>query len=131
MRILALIPAICSGSLLAAETAVRKVEVSPLSTQNLLRTAGGLLFVIFLIFAAGWLFKRFGQLQMSGKGMVTVLGGTSVGPRERVVVVKVDDIRLLLGVAPGRVQTLHVLDQNEDEVTFDEQLAEAKEELPS
>ncbi|MEG7523045.1 MAG: flagellar biosynthetic protein FliO [Chromatiales bacterium] len=63
--------------------------------------------------------------------MVTVLGGTSVGPRERVVVVKVDDIRLLLGVAPGRVQTLHVLDQSEDEVTFDKQLAEAKEERPS
>ena len=33
-----------------------------------------------------------------------------VGPRERVVLVEVADRILVLGVAPGRVNTLHTLD---------------------
>jgi flagellar protein FliO/FliZ len=38
---------------------------------------------------------------------VRVLGGASVGPRERVVVVQFGDQTLLLGVASGRVNLLH------------------------
>ncbi len=34
-----------------------------------------------------------------------------MGPRERVVLVQVGKQQLLLGVAPGRIQTLHVLDE--------------------
>ena len=43
-----------------------------------------------------------------------VVGGASVGTRERVVVVEVEDARLVLGVCPGRVQTLHVLPADTD-----------------
>ncbi|MEW8461479.1 MAG: flagellar biosynthetic protein FliO [Candidatus Thiodiazotropha endolucinida] len=48
-------------------------------------------------------------MPMGGKGMVRVVGGASVGTRERVIVVEVDNQRLLLGVAPGQVRTLHIL----------------------
>jgi flagellar protein FliO/FliZ len=34
-----------------------------------------------------------------------------MGARERVVLIQAGETQLLLGVAPGRVQTLHVLDQ--------------------
>jgi flagellar protein FliO/FliZ len=34
-----------------------------------------------------------------------------VGQRERVVLIQVGSQQLLLGVAPGRVQTLHVLEE--------------------
>ena len=34
-----------------------------------------------------------------------------MGPRERVVLLQVGDTQLLLGVTPGRIQSLHVLDQ--------------------
>jgi len=34
-----------------------------------------------------------------------------MGTRERVVLLQVGETQLLLGVAPGRVQTLHVLDK--------------------
>ncbi|WP_172600428.1 FliO/MopB family protein [Sulfurivermis fontis] len=40
-----------------------------------------------------------------------MLGGVPVGQRERVVLIQVGNKQLLLGVAPGRVQTLHVLDE--------------------
>jgi len=41
-------------------------------------------------------------------GTVAMLGGVAVGSRERVVLLKVGDTQVLVGVAPGRVSTLHV-----------------------
>ena len=83
---------------------------SPLGVGAMMQTMGGLLLILVVIFALGWLFRRFGKLPHAGKGMVTVLGGVSLGPRERAVVLQVGETRILVGVAPGRVQTLHVLD---------------------
>ena len=42
-----------------------------------------------------------------------VVGGVSVGTRERVVVLEVADTWLVVGVAPGQVQTLHTLPRQE------------------
>ncbi len=105
-----------SESLLAAEAVQEKLGVktaAPLGTENLLQTAGGLLLILALIFGAAWLFKRYGNLPMGGKGVVKVLGGTSVGARERVVLIEADGVRLLIGVAPGQVRTLHRLPMDE------------------
>ena len=74
----------------------------------------GLLLILALIVALGWLVRRYGKLPSAGKGIVTVLGGVSLGPRERAVVLQVGEARLLVGVAPGRVQTLHVLGADGD-----------------
>lgn len=90
---------------------------SPLGTGALMETAGGLLFILALIIGLGWLVRRYGRLPVAGKGMVTILGGVSLGPRERAVVLQVGDARLLVGVAPGRVQTLHVIEGSGDQVT--------------
>ncbi|MES9989525.1 MAG: flagellar biosynthetic protein FliO [Candidatus Thiodiazotropha endolucinida] len=100
-----------SHSIYAADTAQKQlgVNVSPLGADSLLSTVGGLLLVLGIIIGGAWLFKRYAQMPMGGKGMVRVVGGASVGTRERVIVVEVDNQRLLLGVAPGQVRTLHIL----------------------
>jgi flagellar protein FliO/FliZ len=92
--------------------------------EGLLTTALGLLFILAIIFGAAWAFKRFGGLPGGGRGMVRVLGGASLGARERVLVVQVEDARLVLGVAPGRVEMLHKLPPVED---FDAALHRARE----
>lgn len=69
----------------------------------------GLVVVLALIFALAWAVRRFGRVQSLPADALRVLGGLSIGARERVVLVKVGNTQLLLGVAPGRVQTLHVL----------------------
>lgn len=109
-RWLFLFPLFCD-TLLAGESAQKQlgVNVPPLGAEGLLNTAGGLLLVLAIIVGGAWLFKRYAQLPMGGKGLVRVVGGTSVGARERVVVVEVENTRLLLGVAQGHVSTLHVL----------------------
>jgi flagellar protein FliO/FliZ len=100
------------------------LPASPLDSGAILQTVVGLGLVIGLSFAVSWLFRRFGKLPISGKGVVTILGGVSLGPRERAVVLQVGQTRLLVGVAPGRVQTLHVLESEVGEARdFTGQLA--------
>ena len=115
---------LCISPLALAETAEK--QLSPLGAQSLFETGAGLLLILALIIGGAWLFRRFGQLPMAGKGMVSILGGASVGPRERVVVVKVEDTRLLVGVAPGQVRTLHVLEADAGDDSFQTQLAEIR-----
>jgi len=81
----------------------------PMSYQVLLRMSGGLLLVVALVFAAAWGVRRFGRLPTAGNSTLRLLGGIAVGQRERVVLIKAGNQRLLLGVAPGRVQMLHTL----------------------
>jgi flagellar protein FliO/FliZ len=115
MRWLSLLSLFFSNALLAADAAQEKIGVSasPLGTESLFQTAGGLLLILLLILGGAWLFKRYGSLPMGGKGLVKVIGGASVGARERVVLIEVENSRLLLGVAPGQVRTLHRLPMDE------------------
>lgn len=98
-------------ALLSAAAPVTTAEpaVAAPGIEGVATTVLALMFILALIFGAAWLMKRVAHLPSGGKGLVRVLGGASVGTRERVVVVEVDDARLVLGVAPGRVETLHVL----------------------
>jgi flagellar protein FliO/FliZ len=105
---LLLVPLIASAE--AERPASPALATSPLGGGVLLETAGGLVLILVLIFALGWLLRRFGRLPMSSKGEIAILSGVSLGPRERAVLLRVGNTRLLVGVAPGRVQTLHVLD---------------------
>ena len=100
-----------SNTLLAADAVQEKlgVKTSPLGSESLFQTVGGLLLILLLILGGAWLFKRYASLPLGGRGLVKILGGVSVGTRERVVLIEVDDTRLLLGVAPGQVRTLHCL----------------------
>lgn len=85
--------------------------VEPAGAVNLLQVLLALVLVLLLIVGMAWLMRRMGGLTQVGGGVVRVLGGVPVGQRERVVLIQVGGKQLLLGVAPGRVQTLHVLDE--------------------
>lgn len=78
--------------------------------------AGGLLQAVFsmacvlgLILACAWMARRFGLQRFGGGHVVKVVSSTSVGQRERVVVVEVADQWLVLGVTPQNISTLHNL----------------------
>lgn len=85
--------------------------LEPLATGGLLNMLLGLIVVLALIVGLAWMVRRSGALQGGAAGALRILGGLSMGARERVVLVQVGDTQLLLGVAPGRVQILHVLEE--------------------
>lgn len=98
---------------------------SPVSGGQFLETLAGLAVVLLLIFALTFLVRRFGNLPGMGKGPIKVLGGTSLGSREKAVLIEVEGQRLLLGVAPGRVQMLHVLPAKAGDEHFETALSNA------
>ena len=111
MRLWPYLSLLSCHALEAADSAEKQLgaNLSPLGAESLLNTVGGLLLVLAIIVGGAWLFKRYAQLPMGGKGLVRVVGGVLLGTRERAVLVEVENSRLLLGVAPGQIRTLHVL----------------------
>jgi len=103
------------------EAAARLVE-SPLSAGNLATTAMGLLIVLGVMLGLAWIVRRFLQAPGMGKGAIRVMGGVSLGARERAVLLSVDRRRILVGIAPGQVRTLADLgiDESIDEFEADE-----------
>lgn len=69
----------------------------------------GLVFVLGLIVATGWVTRRFGLARGGSNALLQVVSSASVGTRERVVVVEVGDAWLVVGVAPGSVNALMTL----------------------
>jgi len=104
------------SSLIATEADVKtpaQMAELPIDSSHLANTAVGLILVLALIIGLAWVLRRFGGLPNVGKGVVTIVGGVSLGTRERAVLLQVGETRLLVGVSPGRVQTLHVLSKEE------------------
>lgn len=83
------------------------------STGSVLTQVSSVLAVIILlILACAWLAKRFGFAPKTGKrGQrdISISASCQVGQRERVVIVDVQDARLVLGVTAQQITHLHTL----------------------
>lgn len=80
-------------------------------TSPLIQVSGALLGIIVLILAAAWVVKRVlpGTVQGRSSSALKVSASASLGARERVVIVNVEDARLVLGVTAQQVTLLHTL----------------------
>jgi len=91
------------------QSSAHQTQLEPMAMSGLVQLTLGLLAVLAAIALVAWLMRRVGRFQSGLGGAMKIVGGLSMGARERVVLIQVGDTQLLLGVAPGRVQTLHVL----------------------
>ena len=111
----------CVAGLLMTVTAVANDKfpapipaAAPSSSGSVFTMIFGLLVVLGIMASIAWLLKRSGLSTISGSGIpLKVVGGVSVGTRERVMVVEVADQWIVVGVAPGRVNTLATLPRQE------------------
>jgi len=101
-----------SALLLAAAPALA-ADAAPSPVFGVVQMIIGLALVLGLIVLASWLLRRFGAGPAASGSIVRIVTAASVGPRERVVLVEVQDSWLVLGVAPGRVSMLHQLPRQE------------------
>ena len=68
-----------------------------------------LLLVLGAVFALAWALKRVRAFSSRVGAAVDVLAQLPLGQKERAVLIRVGATQILLGVAPGRVNTLYVL----------------------
>jgi flagellar protein FliO/FliZ len=68
-----------------------------------------LLLVLAAVFGVAWMLKRLRAVTGAGANGIEVMAQTSLGSKERAVIVRVGNERLLLGVASGQVTLLKTL----------------------
>lgn len=83
------------------------------SAGSLLQVFIGLVAVLLLIVATAWAAKRMGISGGSSSGLLHVVSSTSVGARERVVVVEIGESWLVVGVTPSSINSLMTLPKGE------------------
>lgn len=75
--------------------------------------AGSLLLVLALFLLMVWLIRKSGQIALPGKSRIGVVTALSLGMREKLVLVRVGEKQVLLGVTPNRIDKLMVLEGDE------------------
>lgn len=100
-------------SVFAAEPAAQTVK--PLGSSGFGAELGqlllGLLLVIGLIFLLAWLMRRVQQLGPRGGQVIKIVASQALGPRDRLILVQVGAEQILLGLTPGRIVSLHVMNE--------------------
>lgn len=74
---------------------------SPLSVGSLAQLALSLAAIVALILAVSWVLKRMKLGTVRGRGEIAVVDQLSLGPRERIVLVRVGESQVLIGVGAG------------------------------
>jgi flagellar protein FliO/FliZ len=113
-------------SMPALTLAAEKMAPPAFSWLSILNMLFGLAIVVSLIYGLSWVLKKYSRLPGSHQVDMKILGGVSLGTRERAVLIQVEGHKILLGVAPGRVNLLHQFDNK----AFEQELATVMEQKP-
>ncbi|MGC2166145.1 MAG: flagellar biosynthetic protein FliO [Gallionella sp.] len=117
LKFLALSIAIFQTLPAAAADLARPAYAPPptvVTTGSVVQIVISLVLVLAAIVAVAWVLKRMNVARQGTANLLKVIGGVSVGQRERVVLVEVLDSWLVVGVGPGQIRTLHVLEKPAD-----------------
>ena len=79
---------------------------SPLSVGSVAQLALSLAAIVAFILALSWVLKRLKLGTSRSRGDIAILDQLALGPRERIVLVRVGDSQVLLGVGTGSVVSL-------------------------
>ncbi len=101
-----------SATIVSAPSQSKLLEAGQVSGQ-LLQLVLGLLLVIGLIFLLAWVVRRIQQnIPVSGSQQaISLLASQTLGPRDRLLLVQVGKEQILLGLTPGTIVPLHVLQE--------------------
>jgi flagellar protein FliO/FliZ len=83
---------------------------APSPMAGTLRVTVAMVLVLGALLGAAWLARRVRGAGGASSSGLTVLAQVSLGQRERAVLLRVGTQQVLIGVAPGNVRTLHVID---------------------
>jgi flagellar protein FliO/FliZ len=111
-HLLAVLLAALSSVAHAAEqpfAAPETVTGTPSAAGGLVQVTLSLMLVLAAVFAAAWVVRRLRNFGRPGAGAINIIADVALGTKERAVLIQVGAQQLLVGVAPGRVNTLHVL----------------------
>jgi len=80
-----------------------------LNVDSLLQVLIALISVVFIIFALSVLLKKFNMLPGASAGLIKIVGGISLGSKERLLLIQVGDEQILISASSGRINKIHEL----------------------
>jgi flagellar protein FliO/FliZ len=83
---------------------------SPMTFSYVAQILISFLVVIGFIFLMAWLMRRSGRFGNGSGQVIKIISSMSLGMREKILVIEVGGANIIVGVAPGQVRTLHVLE---------------------
>ncbi len=83
------------------------------ASTGLLQIGLALAAVIGLMLLAAWLMKRLGPIATNNRVAMKIVGGMSLGNRERIIVVEIADQWMVLGVTAQQITSLANLPKQE------------------
>lgn len=98
------------GHALIPDTAAPKQAIRTVSSTDIAAWGFGLIIVLGIFFVCVWGMRKLSGLAVSGTEKMRMLGGLTLGLREKVILLQVGKKQLILGVTPGRIETLLVLE---------------------
>lgn len=81
-------------------------EAATTTTGSFFKMLVGLAIVLLVLAGISWLMKKYMPGVNHQQSVIRVVGGTSLGPRERVVVLEVADRWIVVGVGGGQMTAL-------------------------
>lgn len=100
-----------AGCVIGSSASAAETVTTATSTGGAFQMVVGLLIVLAILFGGAWLLRRFVSLPSTARSPLKIITGLSLSPRDRLIVIQVGEQQILLGLSPGRIQTLHVLEQ--------------------
>lgn len=104
--------ALAAGAQAATTTSAAAGSLGTLVVLKVLLALG---LVLAAIVAVALLLRRIGP-QQHAASLMRVVGSIAIGPRERLVVVEIEETWFVLGVGPGHITTVHTLPKRADAI---------------
>jgi flagellar protein FliO/FliZ len=95
-----------------AEVAHPPYPTPAVGSGSIMQIMFSLLLVIAAIVLVAWLLKRMNITRQGTGSQLKVISGVTIGQRERIVLVEIEDTWLVIGVGPGQIRTLHTLQKS-------------------
>ncbi len=92
--------------LLCPALALAQTAATPSLGGSVVQMLLGLFAVLAMLVGGLWLLKRLSGHQGTHNNLVRIVGGATLGTRERIVVVEMGQTWLVLGVTPTNINTL-------------------------
>jgi len=93
-----------------SEADVQKQTAKTITSTDISVWGIGLVIVLSIFFVCVWALRKLNASTANSAEKMRVVGGIPLGLREKVILLQVGKKQLILGITPGRIETLHVLE---------------------
>ena len=87
---------------------------NPMSFSYVIQILISFLAVVAFIFLLAWFMRKTGRFGSGAGQAIKIVSTLSLGMREKIMVLNIGGTNIVVGVAPGQIRTLHVLDSELD-----------------